>query len=745
MFAGAKRVPDVDAGGAPKRAHVDDAPAYDALETFRKEAIYRALREARRELERARHTIASLEEREAHLRGGIHAVNRFWDTLMEDVRVLHADAALSEPRHPLLVQAVHLAPSGADLVAGLDARADAARTVLAALAAHGGAPAAPDTAALEARCHTLAAEAATLRQALAAADAALAAARARAEQLGEDLRAAERRADRAASASVRYVEDPGAAAAAEAPPPEAPPAAEAAAAHPPQAAADTDALAAASEAHALADARLREADDLRAQLAEAQVAAAELRAQLAVVPDERVAAHPLFHEVQVQAVHAQHELERVQGECAALQTENDALREFRAEFQRQTATQANTHAEELQKQLRQRDADIVRLRGQRDELNAELLERRSRESVRFAQLDEFKALVGTKDERVETLRSQMKLIRLELAAVRGEAEVVDALAERGLEDGLEAALAQLRAENARLRAGAGPTDDALRAVGVSREQWESMSAEVERLRLQLRTSSSSTAALADEVDRLSAAYDALDRQSNARVISLSRLEDKILRLATEKSKADNKYFAAMRAKDALDAEKRALARSTERHNKVLERYADIERALGQQVSAAEHEVSALRRALQTHAGALADAERERAALRKRAAELHRARGAAEAGVAAHVRQAAEADGARQRADERAAALEREVGRLRRRLAEAPGTPGRRREETPLEYLNALLRCSACKERYRERVITRCMHTFCEPCVHARIQTRQRKCPHCGVPFAVSDVHTLYLQ
>ena len=583
------------------------------------------------------------------MRGGVLAVNRFWDLLLEDLRILHVDERVGA-RHPALAAAVPLVPDGADLVAGLEARSEAAKSVLAALAAHGGAPAAPGTGAAEARCHELAAEASALRQALAATTAALSEARTRADALEDDLRAAERRADRVASRAVRAVEQPGV----EEEKPAPPPAAKPEPAEQPEAPADAGALEAATaqaaEAATLAASRLREVDDVRAQLAEAQAAAEELRAQLAYVSDERVAAHPMYHELNAQAVFVQQELERLRAECDALQAENDAMREFRAEFQRQTATQANTHAEELQKQLRQRDADAVRLRGQRDELNAELLERRARESVRFTQLDELKGLVSTKDERVETLRSQVRRLRLELAAARGEADVAAELEGQDVEPALEGALRKLREENEQLRAGISPSAEALEALGraageaapdAARTRWEGLQREVESLRLQLGSSVSSTAALADEVDRLSAAYDALDKQNNARVINVARLEDKILRLTTEKSKADNKYFSAMRAKDALDAEKRAFARTTERHNKVLERYADVEKALGQQAAAAEHEVSTLRRALQTHASALAEADRDRAGLRKRQAELHKAKGAADAAAAAQVRRAAD--------------------------------------------------------------------------------------------------------
>jgi E3 ubiquitin-protein ligase BRE1 len=62
-----------------------------------------------------------------------------------------------------------------------------------------------------------------------------------------------------------------------------------------------------------------------------------------------------------------------------------------------------------------------------------------------------------------------------------------------------------------------------------------------------------------------------------------------------------------------------------------------------------------------------------------------------------------------------------------------------------DFLNALLQCSSCKERYRNRILTKCYHTFCSVCIDTRVHTRQRKCPHCGLAFAVSDVQQLFLQ
>lgn len=746
-----------------KRVHLDGdeaAPEYALLEVrglltqqFRKEAIYRQLREARRDAQRAHDTAHTLEARVAQLQESVQCVNQFWDTLREVLRALHVDEhVLGAALQSALVQSAPLAleQSAAEHARGLQVRADVVRDVLACLTAHAPASAAAPDAVQDAQARQaqLAAESSTLRAALAAAHAQLSAAQADAARVTEALRAAQKAADRRESASVRAVEDPLGKARADAE------AAQIAAANAERAEAErrkdtADAASADGGApnaaleeelvtqRELAAARLEELGELRAEVGALQQQLAGVSAQLASLPDERVAAHPLFHQAQADMVLLQHEAERLRAECAAVVHENEQLREFRVEFQHQTATQANTHCDELQKQLRARDADIVRLRGQRDELNAELLERRARDTIKFAQVDELKALVAPKDERIEALRAQVHRLGVVLGVLRGETGA------HGAADGVadaDADVARATADGAALRAAAAAdaadaTPDALRHA-------------LTQVRAELEAANASTASLYDEVDRLSAAYDALDKQANAKLVNLAKLEDKIVRLTTEKSKADNKYFAAMRAKDAVEAELRTLARSTERQGKVIERYTDTEKGLQQQLMQAEKETSALRRAVQTHATKLAEAERDRSVLKRRAAELERGKAAAESSGAAHLASLNDERGARTRAEERAAILDKEVSRLKRRVADRDaGGAVRKRgagdENTHLAYLDSLLKCSACKERYRDRIITKCLHTFCEACVNARIQTRQRKCPHCGLSFAISDVQVLY--
>ncbi|WFD26440.1 RING-type E3 ubiquitin transferase [Malassezia nana] len=720
----AKRVHlDVDAG------EEDDAnPDYRRLEHFRKEAIYRALREARRETARAQQETQALQERVRGLQESVLAAERFWEQVTHQCRLLPLDESLQAALAAVPPLALTQAPANA-----LAQRTSLLDRVFSHLITHTSAAvgAANDTTELQQRCAGLAGEVSSLRQSLQLAQSQWEMSQESVERVQMLLRAAEKRVDRLQSSSVRQIEDPqgqhagpsapsapnGDANAAHSEPSKtAASDAPSDAAHDQAGSASAAAAAAAAELASardelttlreLAHTRERALADVRQELLEARQSAAALQQQLASLPADRIQSHPVYHAVQAEMIFLQQEASRLREMAAAAERENTELREFRVEFQHQTTTQANTHSDELQKQLRARDADLVRLRGQRDELNAELLERRARDHVKFTQVDEAKALVARKEEQMAVLQSESTRLRTELAALRGDAATVQAAG------------------------GAAPEGDAA------------------SLRLQLQAASASSAALCDEVDRLSVAYDQLEKQVEARVAVVAKLEDKVLRLTTEKSKADSKYFAAMRAKDALEAEKRALARSAERQTKVIERYMDTEKGLQAQLVQAEKEVSAYRRSVQVHTSKLAEGERDMSVLRRRLAEADRARAAAEVAVAKHLATANDETAARQRAEETISSLDREVARLRRRAAEAAEHAPRRKgsdSETHLEYLNALLRCSACKERYRDRIITRCLHTFCEACVNARIQTRQRKCPHCGLAFATSDVQVLYLQ
>jgi len=90
-------------------------------------------------------------------------------------------------------------------------------------------------------------------------------------------------------------------------------------------------------------------------------------------------------------------------------------------------------------------------------------------------------------------------------------------------------------------------------------------------------------------------------------------------------------------------------------------------------------------------------------------------------------------------------VEKQVVQLQERAA---GSSSSREAELDRELKQAMsvLKCSACKgAQFRDTVITKCGHTFCKPCVDARISTRQRKCPACNSAFGTGEVLPIFMQ
>ncbi|KAI4837456.1 trophozoite exported protein 1 [Plasmodium brasilianum] len=59
-------------------------------------------------------------------------------------------------------------------------------------------------------------------------------------------------------------------------------------------------------------------------------------------------------------------------------------------------------------------------------------------------------------------------------------------------------------------------------------------------------------------------------------------------------------------------------------------------------------------------------------------------------------------------------------------------------------LRRRLICSVCMENFRNYVIIKCGHIYCENCIFSNLKTRNRKCPQCKIPFDKKDLQKIFL-
>lgn len=61
----------------------------------------------------------------------------------------------------------------------------------------------------------------------------------------------------------------------------------------------------------------------------------------------------------------------------------------------------------------------------------------------------------------------------------------------------------------------------------------------------------------------------------------------------------------------------------------------------------------------------------------------------------------------------------------------------------VNQLKSRLACPVCNTRDKKVIITRCRHMFCRHCVAANLDSRNRKCPSCGIRFDKKDVEDVW--
>lgn len=147
----------------------------------------------------------------------------------------------------------------------------------------------------------------------------------------------------------------------------------------------------------------------------------------------------------------------------------------------------------------------------------------------------------------------------------------------------------------------------------------SLESEVERLRVQV-DSAHSTDVAAIPVEELRTKYQTLERQyamlntelasmqtacrkystlASQKVADFSALEEKVARLVAEKSKADQKFFAAMKAKEAREMEVRTLRMQNSKSSDIISQLKDSEAATRSLVANMEKQASENKETLNT--------------------------------------------------------------------------------------------------------------------------------------------------
>jgi E3 ubiquitin-protein ligase BRE1 len=396
---------------------------------------------------------------------------------------------------------------------------------------------------------------------------------------------------------------------------------------------------------------------------------------------------------------------------------------------------------DLFKQLRSQYDDVVKRINHLEATNVQLREeaekyRSERNAYKLQLEEESKATIAEKEAalmRAENDLARIRNTRDELFAdqqIRKNAQDQEKSAGiklQELADAREARIAALESEIERLRLQIEGSKTAENVDDIPIEELRSKYTSLERQYSMLNT----------ELASMQTAYKKFSTLASQKVTDFGALEEKVARLTAEKSKADQKYFAAMKSKEARDMEVRTLRMQNSKTSDIVSQLKDSEAATRSLLSNMDKQVSetkeALNSALERHRVTqqqLTESNIAVEGLRNQVSELKTlstSKDSTLSNTSSALRQA-----------------ETEIAGLKQSLSDTKKSLDNWKNKSlgnnssEYEMLRTLALCTVCRRNFKNTVIKTCGHVFCKDCVEERLTSRSRKCPNCNRSFGSND-------
>jgi E3 ubiquitin-protein ligase BRE1 len=294
----------------------------------------------------------------------------------------------------------------------------------------------------------------------------------------------------------------------------------------------------------------KQKEQLDALLAENKSLLEQLTAansKLLGLTDEDYARTDLFKTFKAQHEEVIKRINHLEATNIQLRREAEQLQAERTAYKSQIKSEAENLTGEIESQLERTEADLSRVRSGRDEIIAELTMRKASQEQERTAVQLMKEMVGAKDDRIEGLEAEVQRLRSQLEAPSSEQTSPDI-------ESLD--LTELRKKYVQL------------------EQ--------------------SFASVNNELPAMEKAYKRSMAMASKKVMDFDKLEDKVSMLIAEKSKADQKYFAARKDMDIRSNEIRALRAQNAKSSEIITQLKEVEGSTRTLLAVLEKQMSELR-------------------------------------------------------------------------------------------------------------------------------------------------------
>lgn len=437
---------------------------------------------------------------------------------------------------------------------------------------------------------------------------------------------------------------------------------------------------------AASDKQKEQLEKLEEENAKLTVQLTELSTKSVILTDEDYAKTELFKQLKSQHEDVIKRFNNLEARNTELKEEAQKLRSERTTYQIQLENETRIALSEKETLLAGSEANLARIRHNRDELLAE-------QAISKATLEQGQE------------------------AVKKITELASAQEDR---------IRALESENERLGTQSS-------AMAVDNAELDTLS--LEDLRARYNELDRKYSLLNGELASMSTAFQKTSKIATQKVTEFAAMEEKCQRLAVEKSKADQKFFAAMKSKETRDSEIKTLRLQNSKSAEAVAQLKEAENATRGLLATMEKQLSELKDALSYKTNEHRTVQQQNitqglevSRLTAQITELKNLLTAKDAKVAS-------TSSLCRSAEMEVEELKSSLKDTRRNLELWKNKSG---QSEQYEMLRQFAYCNICKRALKNTVIKTCGHTFCNDCVEERLTSRSRKCPNCGKSFGSND-------
>ncbi|KAK4997422.1 E3 ubiquitin-protein ligase bre1 [Elasticomyces elasticus] len=444
------------------------------------------------------------------------------------------------------------------------------------------------------------------------------------------------------------------------------------------------------EAVVIAEKRKQQLDQLETENKKLTDELTLMNAKFASLSDDDYAKTELFKLFKSQHEDVIKRINDLEATNVQLREEAQRMHAERIAYRSQVDDEARASSNEVEGQIARAETDLARIRNSRDELSAEIAIRKASQDQNKLSIEQAQELASARDSRIAALESEVERLRLQLGEIKDS------------------------------------------TISESTDHFSA-----DDLHSKLRTLESQYSLLSAELPSMETAWKKTQALAAKKVTDIANWEDQLSRISAEKAKADQKYFAAMKAKDSREAECRTLRAQNSKSSEIVTQLKEAE-------AGTRNLAVNLEKQLAEAKDSLAVLQSQIRAEKQKVVESGIVTGSLKIQISEMKKQLAGKDAAALAASNAKRVAEVELEQCKVRLEDSTKSleslkkKSVKAEVVEEDQWRRIAICPVCNSHLRNTVLKLCSHVFCQNCVQNLISNRSRKCPSCGKAFGSND-------